>query len=157
MPILQSDFCGTGYFLCPEWVFLAKSKFRTVCHLCGSTCQEQVSPCITLIHFCLLVPRANLAKSKFRLGCQKWICVRHLLGLMHPNPAWFDYKNLTAAAHFCKCAAGIFWTKNSSVTTGSATGGHGFLYPNCMRHEKESNENYLKGRDCWWRSSIITK
>ena len=33
MSILQSDFCETGYFLCPEWASLAKSKFRTVLHL----------------------------------------------------------------------------------------------------------------------------
>ena len=30
-----------------------------------------------------------------------------LVGVNAPKPAWFDYKNLTAAAHFCKCAAGF--------------------------------------------------
>ena len=32
---------------------------------------EQDSPCATLIRFCLIVPRAKLAKSKFRIVCQK--------------------------------------------------------------------------------------
>ena len=52
------------------------------------TIWEQDSPCTTLIRFCLFVPRAKLAKSKFRLVCQKWICVlRHLLGISLPNPS----------------------------------------------------------------------
>ena len=32
---------------------------------------KQDSPCTTLIRFCLFVPRAKLAKSKFRIVCQK--------------------------------------------------------------------------------------
>ena len=50
------------------------------------TCREQDSPCTTLIRFCLFVPSSKLAKSKFRIVCQKWIFVlRHLVEVCAPQ------------------------------------------------------------------------